>query len=82
VETTTRRRKRKKKAKDRSGGSGKTDATATGPNIGLRHQWWLFLQDHRGEWREFWKIGRHCFVDTVYYAKTFILISQTRCPYR
>ncbi|XP_025406703.1 TWiK family of potassium channels protein 18-like isoform X2 [Sipha flava] len=65
VETTTRRRKRKKKAKDRSGGSGKTDATATGPNIGLRHQWWLFLQDHRGEWREFWKIGRHCFVDTV-----------------
>lgn len=70
TESSTRRRKRKKKAKDRGGG-GKKDATPAvgGSSTGLRHQWRMFLQDHHEEWRDFWKIGRNCFVDTVYYRR-------------
>lgn len=61
--TTTRRRKKKRKAKDRE--DNKKDPAVATASPGLRQQWRSFLQDHDEEWHDFWKVGRHCFIDTV-----------------
>lgn len=60
--TACRRRKKKKKAKERVD-SKTAAAAATGK--GLKHQWRCFRQEHDREWRDFWRIGRKCFTDTV-----------------
>jgi len=64
AKTTTTRRKKKTKKKKKyvdDQRDDKKDAASTG----LKQQWRSFLQEHDEEWRDFWRVGRRCFVDTV-----------------
>lgn len=60
--TAVRRRKKKKKAKDRGDGRKKEPVTT---GRGLAQQWRSFLLEHEDEWRDSWRLGRKCIMNTV-----------------